>query len=173
VDTNATQVIGDWINSLAGTPALTPPTIAPNGGTFTPSATVTVTSPDTNAAFYYTVDGSTPTTNSARYLAPLYLTTNLTLTVNAAASGYATSVASSALFSITPAIHFTSGSFLTNGIFQLGFYGLSGQTYVLSGSTNLQNWTPLTTNFATTNQFFLTDPNASNFPQRFYRAHQQ
>ena len=56
VDTNAVQVFTDWINSLPGTPALAPPTITPNGGTFIPSVTVTLQPPDTNAALYYTLE---------------------------------------------------------------------------------------------------------------------
>jgi hypothetical protein len=48
-----------------------------------------------------------------------------------------------------------------------------GQTYVLQASTNLTDWTPLSTNLATTNQVNLFDPAASNFPLRFYRTIQQ
>ncbi|TAL02647.1 MAG: hypothetical protein EPO07_07095, partial [Verrucomicrobia bacterium] len=173
IDTNAVQVVGDWINSLAGTPALAPPGITPNGGAFGGSVSVTLTSSDTNAALYYTLDGALPTTNSLLYSAPLLLTSNATLSASAFETGYINSVAASAAFTVTPVIHFTSGGFLTNGQFQLGFYGFTGQTYVLLASTNLVNWTSLSTNLAVTNQFWLTDPGASNFPYRFYRALQQ
>jgi hypothetical protein len=42
----------------------------------------------------------------------------------------------------------------------------------LQASTNLQTWTPISTNTATTNAFNLLDPNATNFPYRFYRVQQ-
>ena len=172
IDTNAVQVMGDWINSLSGTPALAPPAIRPNGGTFISSVSVTLAAPDTNAMIYYTLNGALPTTNSFLYAAPLSLTTNLTLTASAFEIGFNNSVTASALFVIQP-VYFTSGGFLTNGQFQLGFLGTPGQTYVLQASTNLINWIPLITNTAVTNQFLLTDPGASNFSRRFYRAFQQ
>ena len=172
IDTNAVQVIGDWINSLAGTPALAPPTITPNGGTFSPFVNVALTTPDTNALLYYTLNGTLPTTNSFLYAGPLTLTNSLTLTASAFADGYNNSVLVSALFTVQP-VYFTSASFATNGQFELGFFGTAGQTYVLQASTNLVNWIPLSTNTAPTNQFMLTDPGAGNYPYRFYRALQQ
>ena len=172
VDSNAVQVVTDWINSLPGTPALAPPAIAPNGGTFYSFVSAALASPDTNATLYYTLDGSLPTTNSFLYAAPLSLTSNLTLTASAFATGYNHSVAASALFTIQP-IYFTSGGFTTNGQFQLGCFGTPGRTYVLQASTNLISWIPLNTNLAATNLFLLTDPGAGNFSRRFYRALQQ
>jgi len=47
--------------------------------------------------------------------------------------------------------------------------GTTGSNYVLEASTNFINWTPLSTNRATTNVFDVFDPQATNFPHRFYR----
>jgi len=58
-------------------------------------------------------------------------------------------------------------------VFQLGFFGVAGNNYVLQATTNLINWTPLTTNLATTNLLNLKDTKATNFPYRFYRVLQQ
>jgi len=67
--------LSDWINSLSGIPALAPPTITPNGGTFAPVINVTLQSPDTNATIYYTLTGALPTTNSFLYTEPFLITT--------------------------------------------------------------------------------------------------
>ena len=87
---------------------------------------------------------------------------------NAFKTNFNTSVAASAVFLVQP-LRFTSAAF-TNDLFQLGFAGTTGSNYVLQASTNLVNWTPLSTNLATTNLFNLIDPRASNFPARFYRV---
>jgi hypothetical protein len=168
IDTNAVQVVTDWINSLPGTPALAPPTITPNGGTFMSSIAITLQSTNDNATLYYTLDGSLPTTNSWVYDGPINLSSNATLMANAFRTNYNTSVAATALFVIQP-LHFTSAGF-TNNLFQMGFAGTTGSNYVLQSSTNLLDWSPLSTNLATTNLFNLVDPRASNFPARFYRV---
>ena len=170
IDTNAVQVITDWINSLPGTPALAPPAITPNGGTFIPSVTVTLQAPDTNAALYYTLDGTLPTTNSFLYSAPLLLTNSVTLTANAFETNFNNSVAASALFIVEPGIIFTSTGFSPTGAFQLGFAGVPGGDYVLQATTDLSDWTSIATNQATNDLFELFDPNATNFPYRFYRV---
>jgi hypothetical protein len=52
---------------------------------------------------------------------------------------------------------------------QLTLTGARGSNYVIQANTNLarSSWMPLITNLA---PFTYTDPNASNYPQRLYRA---
>jgi hypothetical protein len=172
IDTNAVAVMASWINSLPGIPALAPPTITPNGGTFGRPVTVTVQLPDANAAIHYTLDGTLPTTNSLLYTNSLVVNSNLTLIASAFETNYNNSVAASALFVIQP-IFFTSEEFTSNGVFQLGLSGIAGSNYVLEISTDLINWIPVSTNSAPANVFELTDSNAAAFPYRFYRVLQQ
>jgi mono/diheme cytochrome c family protein len=171
IDTNAVAVMAAWINSLPGTPALAPPTIVPNGGSFIGSVQVTVQPPDLTSTVYYTLDGSLPTTNSFLYSGTVSLNGSATFSANAFETGYNNSVAASALFIVQP-LGFTSVGF-TNQMFQLGFFGAAGSNYVLQASTNLINWVPISTNVAPTNLFNLVDPGATNFPYRFYRVLQQ
>jgi uncharacterized repeat protein (TIGR03806 family) len=172
IDTNAVQVFADWINSLPGTPALAPPSITPNGGNFIASVSVALQPPDTNAAIYYTLDGSLPTTNSFLYSGAFKLMSNAVVSANAFETNFNNSVATTALFNVQP-LYFTSMGFLPNQQFQLGFAGAVGGSYVLQATTNFTTWTPISTNTAVTNLFNLLDPNATNFPFRFYRVLQQ
>jgi hypothetical protein len=170
VDTNAVQVFNDWINSLPGVPALAPPVITPGGGSYYASVGVTLTPPDTNATLYYTLDGSLPTTNSLLYSGVFNLTGNETVTANAFETNFYNSIAASAQFLVQP-LNFTSLGYNTaGGQFQLGFEGVSNETYVLQATTNFTDWTPISTNTATTSFFILTDPDATNFQNRFYRV---
>jgi len=171
IDTNAVAVLTDWINSLPGTPALAPPALTPNGGSFIASVNVSAHAPDTNAAIFYTLDGSLPTTNSLPYVGPINLFSNATLSANAFKTGFQNSVAVTAQFLVQP-LYFASENF-SNQMFQLKFFGVPGSNYVLQASTNLRNWTPISTNLAATNLFYLLDPKASNYPARFYRVLQQ
>jgi uncharacterized repeat protein (TIGR03806 family) len=172
IDTNAVQVVLDWINSLPGTPAQAPPSITPNGGGYFNSIGVALLAPDTNAVIYYTLDGSTPTTNALLYTSPFTVTGNAVVAASAFRTNYNNSVPASAVFVVTP-IAFTSAGFTTNHQFQLNFVGAAGSNYVLLASTNLSTWTALSTNTAATNAFPLLDPSATNYPRRFYRVLQQ
>jgi len=55
---------------------------------------------------------------------------------------------------------------------QFGFNisGLAGQVIVVDGSTNCKDWTPLFTNTVVLSPFYFTDPSATNYRSRFYRA---
>jgi hypothetical protein len=68
------------------------PTFNPKGGTtFATAQAVTISSITPNATIYYTLDGTTPTTGSTQYSAPVVINKTTTLKAIAAASGYATS----------------------------------------------------------------------------------
>ena len=48
--------------------------------------------------------------------------------------------------------------------------GAGGQEQVIEASTNLLDWTPLTTNVLTTNGFQFIKTNTFRYSQRFYRS---
>ena len=86
-----------------------PPIITPNGGTFTSSALVSITTGTgaESASVYYTLDGSTPTTGSAIYSGPFLLTESATVKAIAVLAGYTDSAVASAPFAIA-----TSGTLI-------------------------------------------------------------
>jgi hypothetical protein len=176
IQTNAVNVIVDWINTLPGTPALAPPDIIPAGGTFDGSVSVTLQHTNAQAVLYFTLDGSLPTTNSLRYSTPFLLTNTTTLRANAFAPGYNNSVAVSELFTILsalPALSFTGSGYLSNGVFTVQVSGTTNKTHVLQGSTDFLSWVPVSTNVPVSSPFTMTDPQAATFRFRFYRVVQQ
>lgn len=93
---------------------LATPVISPNGGTFTNTVTITFTDAVPGVTFYYTLDGSTPTTNSALYTGPFALTRTAGINVVAAMPGSPNSVFATATF--------INAASLGNGIGLLGQY---------------------------------------------------
>ena len=57
-----------------------------------------------------------------------------------------------------------------SGQFSFNLDGIAGQAVVIEASTNLVNWSPLTTNTMGIEPFLFSDTNSSNSPVRFYRA---
>ena len=58
-----------------------------------------------------------------------------------------------------------------NGAFQFQLAGPTGSNYVIWASSDLLNWTPIATNVIPVSGFIpITDPLATNYSQRFYRA---
>src|SRR5262249_31721505 len=72
------------------------PTISPNGGSYTGSASVTMQTATSGASIYYTTDGSSPTPLSTLYTGAITLTTSATVRARAFKSGYISSAESSA-----------------------------------------------------------------------------
>ena len=109
--------------------------------------------------------------------------TNSMLTLNTAQSADAgsytvmvTDVAGSVPSAVTTltVIPPTPPSFDSAGMTPNGFaFQLSvpvGCTYVILATTNLQDWTPISTNVALTGSVVVTDPAATNCSRQFYRA---
>ena len=77
---------------------LSVPVCSPNGGYFTNSVVVAFAGVTPGATVYYTLDNSTPGTNSPVYSGPLRLTNTTLLSLKAYKSGYVTGPVVSALF---------------------------------------------------------------------------
>ena len=85
------------VNALSATAT---PTFSPSGGTFTEPQTVTISDSTSGAKIYYTLDGTTPTTASTPYTAPISIGRTTTLKAIATATGLANSAVASAIFTI-------------------------------------------------------------------------
>ena len=134
---------------------LSAPVIAPSGGVFTNSVTVTIRNTSPAAAVYYTTDGTTPTTNSTAYTGPFVLTKTTTVQAIAAEDGFVNSAVARESFvnnlSLPPAPWQTSdigsvaavgSAFFSNGVFIVSGSGADiwnaadGFRYVYQRMTN-------------------------------------
>ena len=104
------------------------PTFNPPLGNYSTPQQVTISDSVAGATIYYTVDGSTPTTNSTQYSAPITVSTTETIIAIAAAPGYSTSFTSSATYTFpAPSPSNTWANVRgTNALAQTGIYGMLG-----------------------------------------------
>ena len=97
-----------------------------------------------------------------------------TVTVSASQPGnnsYAAATSVTQSFFVTPPDNtIVSPQRLSNGNFQLAFYGLMNTNYTVQTSTNLINWQTFTNFTGSNSVFYLNDSAATNFKQRFYRV---
>ena len=91
------------------------PTFSPAGGTYASAQSVTLGDTTAGATIYYTTNGSTPTTGSAVYTAPISVSTSQTINAIAVASGFSQSSVGSASYTI--------GSSTASFSFSTGFAG--------------------------------------------------
>lgn len=102
----------DVYGLLNGEPTAAAPVIKPNGGTFSTSQSVTMSTSTSSASIYYTLDGSTPTTASQEYTGAFTLSKNTTVKAIASAVGYLQSSVTTATFTFTtqtPPVTFSPG----------------------------------------------------------------
>jgi hypothetical protein len=93
------------------------PVITPNGGIFSATQSVKISTATASAQIYYTLDSSTPTPASTLYTGPIIISTDTTVKAIASAAGYIQSATSSAVFNFsdqTPLVSFSpaAGTYL-------------------------------------------------------------
>jgi hypothetical protein len=91
----------DVYGLLNGEPTTASPVISPDGGSFSTSQSVSLSSATSSAAIFYTLDGSTPTPASTEYTGSITISTDTTIKAIASAPGYLQSSVSSAVFTFT------------------------------------------------------------------------
>lgn len=103
---------------ISATPVVANPTISPNGGTYSGSTSVTLATATSGADIRYTTDGSSPTSSSTLYTAPITISVTGTLKVKAFKAGSTDSAEVQASFTInagstvaTPTISPNGGTF--------------------------------------------------------------
>jgi hypothetical protein len=117
--------------------SLAAPSISPSGGAYTNSVMVSLSDVVGGVTFYYTLDGSMPTTNSTLYTGPFTITTTAGLNVIAVLPGSPNSSVASATF--------INSSSLGSGT------GLLGKYYANTTSDNPFVGSPLVRTDATVN----------------------
>jgi hypothetical protein len=104
--------------TTSGTPTASTPTFSPATGTYTSAQNVTISDTTAGATIYYTTNGTTPTTSSSVYSAPVAVSTTETLNAIAVASGYTNSAPGSAAYTLnltaaTPTFSPAAGTYTT------------------------------------------------------------
>ena len=105
------------------------PSFNPAPGIYSSAQPVAISTSTPNATIYFTTDGKTPTTSSAKYAAPINVAASETLSAIAVASGLSNSPVASGLYTIQPGgvttINYASG-FTATGMNFLGSAKLNG-----------------------------------------------
>jgi glucosylceramidase len=96
-DTNSTVASATYTISA---PVAATPTFSPAPGNYTSAQSVNIADTTPSATIYYTTDGTTPTTKSATYSAPISVSATTTIQAIATASGYSQSSIATGLYSI-------------------------------------------------------------------------
>ncbi|MGD0798642.1 MAG: Ig-like domain repeat protein, partial [Acidobacteriaceae bacterium] len=112
------------------------PTFSPLANTYTSPQTVTISSTTPGAAIYYTTDGSTPTTASLLYTAPVAVTSSETISAIAVVSGYNNSSIGTAAYVINDVAGIIS-TYAGNGTQGYGGDGGAATSAELDGPTRV------------------------------------
>jgi hypothetical protein len=169
---SALQKILTWTMTSGGvTGTVATPTFSPVAGNYTSAQNVTIATTTSGATIYYTTNGSTPTTGSAVYSAPVPVAATMTLKALAVKSGSNNSSVATATYTISaaPTINYNAGFTATNLALN-GTSVLNGSrlrlTNAASGASSASAWYKTAVNiqkFTTDFQFQLSQPNADGF----------
>jgi hypothetical protein len=120
------QTVTDFIFTL-GTPPAATPVITPSGTIFTNSVSVSIATPASGAQVYYTLDGTTPTTNSILYTSPFTLTNTVVVKAVTVAPGLPDSAVAFSFFGDIAAAATVAG------------FGGNGTGWTLNGGPELSD----------------------------------
>ena len=116
----AIQNILNWTYvATGGQGVVATPTFSPAAGTYLGTQTVTLSDATSGATIYYTTDGTTPTTSSTQYTAPIAVTFTQTINAIATAASSTTSAVGTATYTIesqvaAPTFSPASGTFFNS-----------------------------------------------------------
>lgn len=150
-------------------PAITvaTPVFSPAGNTYISPQTVTISTSTAGAVIYYTTDGSTPTTSSLVYSAPLTVSKTTTLKAIAVKSGYTNSRDEYAIYIFTPAPSVAS---LAIDYSYSGVQTKRGESAVLS-AMDLKNYLNRTATIKVKGFNIVAGPNSSISGPNITEAH--
>jgi uncharacterized repeat protein (TIGR03806 family) len=100
IDQKGVKLLQDWITSLPGRSVLDPPTMSPEGGTFSGPVEVSLSEREPGADIRYTLDGSVPGPSDMRYETPIKLTSPAVLRARAYKDGFTRSITTQEIFII-------------------------------------------------------------------------
>jgi RHS repeat-associated protein len=92
------------VTKAAYTIKVATPTFSPAAGSYTSAQSVAISEATTAASIYYTIDGTTPTTSSTPYTAPITVSSNETIKAIAVETGDTTSAVGTAAYKISPTV---------------------------------------------------------------------
>ncbi len=133
---NAIAAASGYLNSAVATAVYTisgkpvAPTFSLASGTYSGSASVTLSDATSGASIYYTTNGATPTQGSTKYKGAITVTSTETIKAIAAIAGIGNSPVATATYTITPVSNTTID-------YSLGFANASGLQF--NGSTDLDD----------------------------------
>jgi LysM repeat protein len=134
----ATQNVLSWTYvSPAGNVAAAP-SFSPAAGTYGTSQSVTISDSTASATIYYTTNGTTPMTSSAKYTSAITVSATETLEAIAIETGYTNSAVATATYTIAP-------------ILPTPTFSPAAGTYTTSQSVTISDSTAGTTIYYTTN----------------------